>query len=91
MDAIEHLEEFYELIYERFPWVEDIIEGSDYECWPLEEIHKNFESFLELIINKAVEQGSEDAKQSLGEYIDHLKTKLAIAEQKLVSVMFNDS
>ena len=48
---MEHpLEEAYCLIYGKFPWAEDLTD-SDYEAWPHAEIQKNFEGFIQFVLD----------------------------------------
>jgi hypothetical protein len=80
------LEEFYNLIYEKYHWVEDLVD-SDYEAWPYEEIQKNFEGLLKFVIDLAYASGRDDANTTMGLFIDLLHTKQFLLEKELANAV----
>jgi len=60
------LEPFYDLLYEKFPWVEDLVD-SDPDAWPREKIQREMDPMLTWVLNQAWMQGKEDALSGLAE------------------------
>ena len=66
------LEAFYDLLYAKYPWLEELAYG-DHASWDHLAIQANFEEFLSFVIDTATDRGYEDAKAGLGMYIDWLE------------------
>lgn len=73
----EAIEAFYDNLYEKFPWVEDLIHSSP-EAWPVITIQENIEAMITWVMDAAHRQGMSDAKADTYEYIGHLESQVAL-------------
>ena len=67
---------FYELIYEKFPWLMAVEEMLGDDEMFTGEPNGGVHEMLTFVINESVKWGQENAKADMGEYIEHLEGRL---------------
>lgn len=74
-------EAFYEKVYEKFPWLQDIDEMLNDDATYSGEPNGGVQEMLTFVTNEAIRYGMNSAVQDAGEYMQHMETELAIAGQ----------